>query len=202
VLFTGDLDGSGRNAILEAAYDTDGRLYPLRGRNTLASSFPWLRQKFPTFAEFSRAPVDKIFSPERLQAATRLTATELASGIFLQQTDGTFKFSPLPRAAQLAPINGFIVADLDGDGLPDLYCVGNFFGPEPMTGRFDGGVSLLLRGDGHGHFTPVSPADSGLVVPGDARAVVRLSPVAPGGNARLAVTQSQGPLLLFTRNTR
>jgi hypothetical protein len=71
-----------------------------------------------------------------------------------------------------------------------------------MTGRFDGGVSLLLRGDGHGHFTAVSPADSGLVVPGDARAVVRLSPAAPGGNARLAVAQSQGPLLLFTRNTR
>ena len=200
VLYAGDLDGSGRTAILEAAYDTDGRLYPLRGRSTLASSFPWLRQKFPTFADFSRAPVDKIFPPERLRAATRLTATELASGIFLQQADGTFKFSPLPRAAQLAPINGFVVADLDGDGLPDLYCVGNFFGPEPMTGRFDGGVSLLLRGDGHGHFTPVSPAESGLVAIGEARAAVRLSAATPGGGPRLAVAQSQGPLLLFTRN--
>ena len=200
MLYAGDLDGSGRSAILEAGYDTDGRLYPLRGRSTLASSFPWLRQKFPTFADFSRAPVDKIFSPERLRDAARLTATELASGIFLQQTDGTFKFSSLPRAAQLAPINGFVVADLEGDGMPDLYCVGNFFGPEPMTGRFDGGVSLLLRGDGHGHFTPVSPAESGLVAIGEARAAVRLSAATPGGGPRLAVAQSQGPLLLFTRN--
>jgi hypothetical protein len=200
VLYAGDLDGSGRSAILEAGYDADGRLYPLRGRSTLASSFPWLRQKFPTFADFSRAPVDKIFSPERLRDAARLTATELASGIFLQQTDGTFKFSPLPRAAQLAPINGFVVADLEGDGMPDIYCVGNFFGPEPMTGRFDGGVSLLLRGDGHGHFTPVSPAESGLVAIGEARAAVRLSAATPGGGPRLAVAQSQGPLLLFTRN--
>ena len=200
VLFAGDLDGSGRNALVEAGYDPDGSLYPLRGRSKLTQSFPWLRQKFPTFADFSRATVDSIFQPERLHAATRLTAAELASGIFLQQADGTFRFSPLPRPAQLAPINGFVVADLDGDGVPDLYCVGNFFGPEPMTGRFDGGVSLLLRGDGHGHFTPVSPGESGLVAIGDARAVARLSPVNPGGGPRLAVAQSQGPLLLFIRN--
>jgi len=202
VLFAGDLDGSGRSALVEAGYDPDGGLYPLRGRSMLAQSFPWLRQKFPTFAEFSRATVESIFPPERLRSATRLAATELASGIFTQQADGTFKFAPLPRPAQLAPINGFVVADLDGDGFADLYCVGNFFGPEPMTGRFDGGVSLLLRGDGHGHFTPVSPAESGLVAVGDARAVARLSPANPGESPRLAVAQSQGPLLLFTRNSK
>jgi hypothetical protein len=200
VLFAGDLDGSGRSAIIEAGYDTDGRLYPLRGRSKLAYTFPWLRKKFPTFADFSHATVEDIFPPERLQAATRLTATELASGSFLQQADGTFKFAPLPRPAQLAPINGFVYADLDGDGKADLYCVGNFFGPEPTTGRFDGGVSLLLRGDGRGNFTPVLPAESGLVAPGDVRAVARLSPVSTGDGPRLAVAQCQGPLLLFTRN--
>jgi hypothetical protein len=202
VLFAGDLDGSGRNAIVEAGYDTDGRLYPLRGRSKLAYTFPWLRKKFPTFADFSRAPVEDIFPAERLQAATRLTATELASGIFFQQPDGTFKFSPLPRLAQLAPINGIVVADLDGDGHTDLFCVGNNFGPEPSTGRFDGGVGLLLRGDGHGNFTPVLPAESGFVAPGDVRAVARLSPASPGGGPRLVVGQCHGPLLLFTRNPR
>ena len=69
-----------------------------------------------------------------------------------------------------------------------------------MTGRFDGGVSLLLRGDGHGHFTPVPPAVSGLVATDEARAVALLSAATPGGSPRIAVAQSQGPLLLFTRN--
>jgi len=202
VLFSGDLDGSGRRAIVEAGYDTDGRLYPLRGRSKLADTFPWIRKKFPTFADFSRATAEEIFPPERLRAATRLTATELASGIFLQQADGTFKFAPLPRPAQLAPINGFVFADLDGDSKADLYCVGNFFGPEPTTGRFDGGVSLLLRGDGRGNFTPVAPGDSGLVASGDGRAVARLAPVGAAGGPRLAVAQAQGPLLLFSGKPR
>ena len=202
VLFAGDLDGTGRTAIIEACYDTDGRLYPLRGRSKLASIFPWLRKKFQTYADFSHATVEDLFPPERLRAATRLAATELASGIFLQQADGTFKFSPLPRLAQLAPINGFVCADLDGDGTADLFCVGNFFGPEPTTGRFDGGVGLLLHGDGQGNFTPVSPAMSGLVVPGDARAVVRLAPLGKDDSPRLVVGQSHGPLLLFSRNPR
>ena len=201
VLLAGDLDGSGRPEILEAAYDTDGRLYPLRGRGRLSSVFPWIRVKFPTYAAFSRARVEEIFPPERIQAARRLTATELASGVFLQQPDSTFRFAPLPRAAQLAPITGLVFADCDGDGRPDLYCVGNFFGPEPTTGRFDGGVSLLLRGDGRGDFAPVLPGTSGLLVPGDARAVARLAPLTPGGRPRLLVAQSQGPLLLFTPNS-
>ena len=46
--------------------------------------------------------------------------------------------------------------------------------PIPAVGRFDGGLSQLLRGDGHGHFTAVPPRESGLVVPGDAKALVVL----------------------------
>ena len=199
VLLAGDLDGSGHPAILEAGYDTDGRLYPLRGRSKLADTFPWIRAKFPTYAAFSHATVEDVFPPERLRAARRFAATELASGIFVQQADGTFRFSPLPRQAQLAPINGLVFADLDGDGRADLYCVGNQFGPEPTTGRFDGGVSLLLRGDGRGGFTPVLPGVSGLLVPGDARAVVPLAPLGAAGGPRLVVAQSQGPLQLFSR---
>ena len=86
--------------------------------------------------------------------------------MFLSQPDGTYRFEPLPRLAQIAPLQGMVAGDFDGDGHADIYAVQNSYAPIPSVGRFDGGLSQLLRGDGRGHFTPVPPAESGLVVPG------------------------------------
>ena len=197
VLFAGDVDGSGRSELIEAQFE-NGQLYPLRGRSKLAYAFPWLPKKFPTYKAYASATVSDIFGAERLASARRLNATELASGVFLQQADGTFKFQPLPSLAQLAPIYTIVAQDLDGDGKLDLYCAGNNFGPEPNTGRFDGGVSMLLKGDGKGGFSAVSPAQSGLLVTGEARsaATIRLG---KSQSPALVVARCDGPVLLFTR---
>ena len=93
--------------------------------------------------------MDDIFSADHLASARRYAATELASGVSTTSwTTATFEFRPLPSIAQVSPINGIVVRDFDGDGIPDVYCVGNNYGPEPSTGRFDGGVGVLLKGDG------------------------------------------------------
>jgi hypothetical protein len=194
LLFAGDLDGSGKTHLVEAQYE-NGVLYPVRGRSKLGYAFPWLARKYPTYRAFAKATIPEIFSAEKLAAARTLAAAELASGIFIQESDGHFAFQPLPRLAQLAPINAIVARDLDGDSIMDLYCVGNHFGPEPNTGRFDGSLGVLLRGDGRGNFVPLRPAQSGLAVQGDARAAVSLT---SGKETLLAVARCDGPLLLFS----
>ena len=67
-----------------------------------------------------------------------------------------------------------MAGDFGGNGHADIYVVQNSYAPAPAIGRFDGGLSQLLRGDGRGHFTPVPPIESGLVVPGDAKALAVL----------------------------
>jgi hypothetical protein len=47
----------------------------------------------------------------------------------------------------------------------------NFYSSQLETGRMDGGVGLLLLGDGQGKFQAVWPDQSGIVVPADARHV-------------------------------
>jgi hypothetical protein len=199
VLFAGVFDDSGREQLVEAHY-AHGKLVPVRGRSKLAYAFPWLPRKFPTYAAFSQASVEDIFGAERLAAVTKLTATELASGVFLNHGDGTFTFEPLPRYAQIAPINAIVARDFDGDNQLDLLCVGNNFGPEPNTGRFDGGLGVLLRGDGRGNFEPLTPAESGLIVPGDARAAAVIE-LDGGKQLGVIVARCDGPVLLFATDT-
>ena len=172
----------------------------MRGRSKLAYVYPWITKKFPTYEAYAHATISDIFPAERLAKAKRYAATELASGVYFQKADGTFEFKPLPSMAQISPINGIVVRDLDGDGHLDVYCVGNNFGPEPSTGRFDGGVSLLLKGDGHGGLTPVPAWQSGFIATGDTRAAVALALPGQKGIPSIAVSQSNGPVLLFSPN--
>ncbi len=195
VLFAGDFDGSGRIELVEAQYE-NGRLLPVRGRSKLGYAFPWLGRKYPTYQAFAQAAVPDLFGADKLAAVRRLAATELASGVFLQRDDGTFAFAPLPRAAQLAPVNAIVAGDFTGDGRLDLFCAGNNFGPEPATGRFDGGLGVLLQGDGRGGFVALAPAESGLIAAGEIRSIA----VVPSNSApRLVVAGNQGPVLLFER---
>jgi hypothetical protein len=163
------LDGSSPQLVEVQA--EHGRWFPLRARESMLKVFPSLGRRFPTADSYAKATVEEVFGAEALAAATKFTATEFRSGVFLSQPDGTYRFAPLPPMAQIAPIYGLVAGDFDGDGRADMMCVGNTFSPIPETGHFDGGVGWLLHGDGHGGFQTVPSSASGWVVKRDARAL-------------------------------
>lgn len=195
VAIVGDFNDELRTHIVEAQY-VDGKLYPMRGRSKLAYSFPWIAEKYKTYEDFSHATIEDIFDPIRLERTQRLEATELGSGIFYQQADGSFSFARLPAEAQAAPIHTITVGDFNSDGTLDFYCAGNDFGPEPSTGRFDGGLGVLLLGDGAGDFESVWPSESGISVSGEARSAVLL-PASESDRLGLLVARTSGPLFFF-----
>jgi enediyne biosynthesis protein E4 len=166
----GDFENNGRCEIVESKFEGD-RLYPVRGRSCSSRAMPSLRTKFPTFHDWGSALLPEIYAPEKLAQAVQLSVTQLASGVFLNDGRGRFTFKPLPRLAQTAPIFGLAAVDFTGDGHVDLVAAQNFYGPQVETGRYNGGLSLLLVGDGQGGFTPVAPAESGIAISGEARGV-------------------------------
>ena len=195
LLYAGDFEGDGSLHLIEAKNDGTN-LLPVRGRSCSSNAMPFVAQKFPTYHKFAIASLQEIYTPECLAEAHSFTANTLESGVLLNDGSGNFGFQPLPRLAQISPGYGVVLTDVDGDGNLDLYMVQNFFGPQRETGRMDGGVSLLLRGNGDGTFEPVWPKRSGLLVPGDATALT-YTDLNDDGWTDFVVATNDGPVQAF-----
>jgi hypothetical protein len=107
---------------------------------------------------------------------------------------------PLPIAAQVSIINGMVVDDFDGDGNLDILINGNDYATSIGIGRYDAFNGLLLKGDGAGGFKSMSMLQSGINIPGNGKALVKLT----GANGRYLVSASQnrGNLILFEMNKK
>ena len=88
-----------------------------------------------------------------------------------------------------------VVDDFDGDGNLDILINGNDFGTEVGTGRYDAFNGLLLKGNGTGGFTPLSILQSGIYIPGNGKALVKLR--GSSGNYLVAATQNRDVLKLY-----
>ena len=170
VLFASDFDGSGTLDLVEAEYEGDV-CYPIRGRSCSSNAMPFLREKFPTYHEFALADVGQIYSDDSLDESTKFSANELQSVMLINDGEGHFEVRPLPRCVQISPGFGTALQDFNGDGNLDLCIAQNFMQPQPETGQLDGGLSLLLLGDGRGGFRPLLPKQSGISVPGQGMAL-------------------------------
>jgi hypothetical protein len=195
-----DFDGNGSIDPVMACYiretmNADTRqLYPAHFWDEMNSQSPKFRRKFSRYRQFSVATVDKVLNEEEMKGTLVLEANNLSSSYIENLGNGKFKMSALPVLTQIAPVNGLLTTDVNEDGNPDVVMVGNDYGNEVFIGRYDAFTGLVLLGNGKGDFDIIPSAKSGFYVPGDAKALARLT--ADKGELYMA-TQNQDSLRVF-----
>jgi hypothetical protein len=175
----------------------DARVHGLAPLNSYARvrvAIPSILNQVSTFGAYADATVEKILGSQ-MSRVDRLSASTLDHMVFLNRGDH-FEAMPLPPEAQLAPASYVGIADFNGDGFEDIFLSQNFFPTSIDTPRYDTGRSLLLLGDGKGGFTPMSGAQSGLLVYGDQRGAA-YADYDGDGRLDLAVSQNGAATQLF-----
>ena len=160
-VYAGDFTGNQTRDIV-LTQEIAGTEYPFFGRARLGPTIYPAALRFPTYAAFATASVAQLLGEPQLRRALHYQTDTFASLYLQNNGDGTFTAVPLPNLAQLSPIRGIVAHDVDGDGNLDLIVAGNLYETEPNTPPADAGNGLWLKGDGHGHFTPVPARASGF----------------------------------------
>jgi hypothetical protein len=165
-VYAGDFAGNQTPDIV-LTQEIAGTEYPVFGRAKLGPTIYPAALRFPSYGAFAAASVTQLFGAAQLGRTVHYQTDTFASVYLQNNGNGTFTAVDLPRLAQISPIRGIVVDDVDGDGELDLIVAGNLYDTEPNTPPADAGNGLWLKGDGRGHFTPVPLVESGFVAPRD-----------------------------------
>jgi len=170
-------------------YYQEGVNYPVAPWDFIVEQIPSLRKKFPTYASYAAASMEKILATLDVKDMQTLTCKNLHS-VYLQN-DGNNKFTikQLPAEAQFAPIFGMLAEDINQDGNPDLVTVGNFYGTEVITGNYDASQGLVMFGDGKGNFKAAGINATGFIADKNAKAIVKIQNI------------NKSPLFIVTQNS-
>jgi len=200
-MYAKDFDNNGSYDAVPSLYlpasmeDKTRKEFVAHTRDDMIKQLIGFRKKYPQYKSYANATVDEMFSKEEMQDALVVEANYFSHCFIENLGNGKFACAPLPVPAQWSCLNGMVVDDVNHDGNADIVINGNDYSTEVGVGRYDGCNGLLLMGKGDGTFQPVSITESGIFIPGNGKALVKLR--SAGGNYLLAAGQHRGPLKIF-----
>lgn len=198
----GDFDDNGTYDAIPSLFlpdkNGDKKEFPLQGRDDVLKQMVTLKYKFPDYHSFATATIDDILTSKQRTVALRLKANTLQSCFLRNDGNGKFTLIPLPVQAQFSLLDGMQTGDFDGDGNLDVVMSGNDYGTDVSIGRYDAFNGLMLKGDGKGGFKPLSILQSGIYIPGNGKALVKLRDTK--GDILLAASQRKDSLKVFRLN--
>jgi hypothetical protein len=188
-----DFDGNGTLDPIMAFFE-DGKEYPLYQKDVLHRQMPVLKKRLLYAKDYANATIDQVWPRDALDKAT-VASAYLLETCWWENKNGSFVAHPLPLQAQLSPIQGIAIVDVNADGHLDLMLAGNKFNFEVETNRCDSGNGCVLLGDGQGGFSWLDNNLHGFWAMREARDLALLNN--PNGKPFVVISNSNSPAQVF-----
>ena len=143
-VYANDFDNNGTNDVVLAKYYKDAYV-PLRGKECTTQQMPYVSEKFKDYHSFASSKLLDILPKDKIEGAV-IYQIENFESIVLINENGRFKNTSLPIEAQVSPIKDAMINDFNNDGYQDVILIGNHYGVEVETTRYDAGNGLILLG--------------------------------------------------------
>lgn len=167
-----DFDNNGKIDPIMGSY-VNGVNYPVPSRDALISQLAFMKGRFHFYKDYGEATFEELFTKEELQGAIQKEVTCLETVYLENKGNGVFSYKALPLPAQLAPVYGISITDLDDDGFLDVLLTGNRTDTETLGGSINSSIGTTFLGNGKGGFQNATLAVSGFDTPGDTRGIAQ-----------------------------
>ena len=191
-VYANDFDENGTNDIVLAKFYKDDYV-PVRGRECTSQQMPYVAEKFKDYHSFASSKLLEILPEDKLGDAVVYEITSFDS-VLMFNDNGQLTIELLPNEVQVSPIKSSLVLDVNNDGIKDILLVGNHYGVEVETTRYDAGYGALLLGDKNRNYSFMSPMESGFYTPFDSRDIKLIK---QGNSDLLVVTNNDTGLSTF-----
>jgi hypothetical protein len=183
------VNGFDQNGSIEPifAFTNGGVEYPMALRQEAVKQMSSLKKKFVYYKDYADKSIKEVYDDALLKQATVHKFYEPHTVLLLNNGAKGFERRSLPVQAQLSPVYGICIQDVNQDKKPDIILGGNLYAVKPEAGRYDALYGLVLEGDGTGNFTTLNSPRSGIKIQGEVR------------NIKFMNTRN-GKMLLFVRN--
>lgn len=163
-----DFDDNGKKEQV-LTYFLGEKELPFANKAELEKQMPLIKKKFLYAEDFAKASLKDIFSASKLDNAIQYSADWFSNTLFLNNGKLAFSAVALPNEAQWSSIKAITSIDANGDKLPDILLLGNYYDNNIQMGRYDAdfGTILINKGKGVLEASPIN----GLAIKGQVRRV-------------------------------
>lgn len=196
ILYYSDFDNNGSIDPVLISY-IQHKPYPFAGRDEMLDQLYSLRQKFTSYAQYSKATLSDLFSADEINKANKLSVNELQT-VYFENKGDYFEKHLLPVEAQYAPVYAIQILDYNKDGNLDVILAGNQSAIRIRLGSIDANYGQLYTGDGKGNFVYVNQTQSGLSFTGDVKSLKMIN--ADGKEYLLAGINNYGLITYQLKN--